>query len=139
MPIYDYKCPKGHEFDRFLALKDYTKEQTCECGLFARKVIKPTMINCDMQNWDAYKSPCSGKLITSYKQRKEDMEKHGCVDYDSGVRQDGINNQKRIDAKIEKSVDETVEKAFDAMPLRKKEKLETELKYSTLEYQRASI
>ena len=136
MPIYTYKCSCGSEFDRFLALDDYKKPQTCECGAVAQKIIVPTMISCDMQNWESYESPCSGKLITSYKQRDADMKEHGCVDYDPGVKQDNINNQKREEAKLDKAVDETVEKAFDAMPVRKKEKLETELKNSTLEYDR---
>lgn len=139
MPTYSYKCENNHEFDRLLLLSEYKDPQTCECGSKAKKILKPTMINCDMANWDRYESPCSGKLITSYKEREKDMKEHGCVDYDPGMREDSVSNQKRTDAKIEKDIDNTVEAAFEAMPTRKKETLENELKYSNLEYARASV
>jgi putative FmdB family regulatory protein len=139
MPIYEYLCEEGHSFDRFLKMDDYQEPQTCDCGAKSKKIIKPTMLNCDMQNWDRYESPCSGKLITSYKEREADMKEHGCVDYDPGVREDSVANQKRADEKIEKEVDRTVEAVFEAMPARKKEKLESELKHSELEYQRATV
>ena len=139
MPIYSYKCSVGHEFDRFLKIHDYKEPQTCDCGTDSQKVITPTMINCDMANWDRYESPCSGKLITSYKERERDMREHGCVDYDPGVREDAETNQKREDIKMDKAIDHTVEEAFEKMPIRKKEKLENDLKYTNLEYQRASV
>lgn len=136
MPLYDYECQDGHKFDRFLSLKDYKEPQTCDCGKPAKKLITPTMLNCDIQPWDSYISPASGDLITSYKDRRRDMEKTGCVDYDPGMKTDQEAAVKREDAKLDKLVDETVEKEFDAMPVRKKEKLETELKHSELEYTR---
>ena len=59
MPIYAYRCCQGHEFDRFLKLDDYKEPQVCECGEKAEKIITPTMLNCDIQPWDAYSSPRS--------------------------------------------------------------------------------
>jgi hypothetical protein len=94
------------------------------------------MINCDMPNWDRYESPASGKLITSYKERVADMKATGCVDYDAGVGADAKKAQDKAERDLDNAVDATVEKAFDAMPIRKKEKLENELKNSTLEYTR---
>ena len=139
MPIYSYKCTEDHEFERFLKLADYKEPQTCDCGANSQKLIKPTMVNFDMQNWDRYESPCSGKLITSYKERERDMKEHGCVDYDPGVREDAERAQKSEDVKMDKAIDHTVEEAFEKMPVRKKEKLENDLKYSKLEYGRASV
>jgi len=139
MPLYSYTCPKGHDFDRFLKLEDYAQEQTCDCGLFAKKVIKPTMVNCDIQPWDHYISPATGKPITSYKQRKDDMERAGCVDYDPGVREDNTKRVKARDLQIEKDIDVTVERTFDAMPSRKKETLENELKHLDLGYERSTV
>jgi len=136
MPLYQYLCEKGHSFDRFLALDDYKQPQECECGSKSQKVLTPVRINCDIAPWDAYISPASGKLITSYKERNDDMARTGCVDYDEGVKTDNLKAQKKAEADLDKEVDKTVEMAFDAMPTRKKEKLETELKNSTLEYDR---
>ena len=127
MPVYTYECPNGHQFDRILSLKDYKKPQTCDCGLEAKRKIMPTMVNCDMQPWDRYISPVSGKPITSYKERKRDMAAHDCVDYDPGMKKDA--NQRLIDEdrKLEKRMDDTVEQLVHEMPARKREKLESEL------------
>ena len=136
MPIYVHECKNGHRFDVFLKIADYDTPQTCECGSPSHRVIVPTMISCDIAPWDAYVSPASGKLITSYKDRRADMEATGCVDYDPGMKTVQKNSIKQADEKLDKMVDETVEKEFEAMPSSKKEKLENELKYLTTEYTR---
>jgi len=127
MPIYTYECKEGHRFDRFLKLADYKDPQTCDCGAEADKKIVPTMINCDMQPWDSYISPATGRLITSYKDRKKDMQDSGCVDYEPSLRKHVEKEADAADAKLEKKIDETVEKEIHAMPARKREKLEREL------------
>ena len=135
-PLYDYECAKGHKFDRFLSLKDYKQPQKCECGEDAQKMLTPTMINCDMPNWERYESPASGKLITSYKDRDRDMKEHGCVDYDPGIKEENKQRVKAKDLEIEKQIDDTVEREFENMPSAKKETLENELKHLTLDYER---
>ena len=127
MPIYTYLCSNNHQFDRFLKLKDYKEPQTCECGAESKRKIMPTMINCDIQPWDYYESPVSGKSITSYKERKKDMEENGCVDYDPGVRTGTTSHMKTEDAKLEKKMDDFVEKTICEMPVKKRESLDREL------------
>jgi len=127
MPIYTYACPDGHQFDRFLKLADYKKPQKCSCGLEAKRKIMPTMVNCDMQPWDRYISPASGKVITSYKERRKDMAETGCVDYEPSMRKHTTKYMEDEDAKLEKAMDETVEKEIEQMPTRKREKLAEEL------------
>ena len=127
MPLYTYSCSNGHQFDRFLKLADYKKPQTCECGLEANRKIMPTMLNCDMQPWDRYVSPASGKVITSYAERKKDMAETGCVDYEPSLKNDVTTHWKREEAKLEKAMDETVESEIEKMPIRKREKLAEEL------------
>lgn len=128
MPIYTYRCKNGHQFDRFLKLAEYRDPQTCDCGAESEKKIMPTMINCDMQPWDRYISPVSGKPITSYKERKKDMDAHGCVDYEPSLRKHNTNHMKTEEAKLEKKMDDYVEKSIHEMSSRKREKLESELK-----------
>lgn len=36
----------------------------------------------DIAPWDAYESPATGKAITSYAQRREDMKASGCRDWE---------------------------------------------------------
>jgi len=127
MPLYTYECPKGHQFDRILRLADYKKPQTCDCGLEAKRKIMPTMVNCDMQPWDRYISPASGKVITSYKDRKRDMAETGCVDYEPSMVKHQTKHMEYEDAKLEKAMDETVEEEIEKMPARKREKLAEEL------------
>lgn len=127
MPIYRQKCENGHEFDVFLKLKDYDTPQVCECGSKAKRKIVPTMINCDMQSWESYESPVSGKPITSYKARKEDMARHGCVDYEPSMKNVQKNKIKAGDDALDKKIDETVEREWDKMPTHKKERLAKEL------------
>lgn len=136
MPLYSYLCEKCGEFDRFLRLADYKTPQVCDCGLPARKIIKPTQINCDIQPWDYYESPSSGKMITSYRERREDMARTGCVDYEPSMKDEYHKKQRESELKLEKAFDETVEKEISTMPSKKKEKLENELKYTDLTYER---
>jgi len=127
MPLYTYSCPNGHQFDRILRLKDYQQPQTCTCGLPAKRKIMPTMVNCDMQPWDRYISPASGKPITSYKERREDMARTDCVDYEPSMTKNQTQRMHAEDAKLEKKMDETVEKEILNMPTKKRERLAAEL------------
>lgn len=127
MPIYVQKCENGHEFDVYLKLEDYDQPQVCKCGAKAKRKIVPTMISCDIQSWDYYESPVSGKPITSYKERREDMARHNCVDYDPGMKDVQRKRIKNADKALEKSIDETVDREWDRMPSNKREKLANEL------------
>ena len=92
-----------------------------------------TIIN---KSFDAYESPVSGEIISNHAQRNEDLARSGCVEYDPEIKTDYHNSVKSGDEAIDKMVDETVEREFEAMPSEKKEKLENELKYTELEYTR---
>lgn len=38
MPVYQYECPQGHEYEEFLLLKDYQKKTKCpECNKAGKK------------------------------------------------------------------------------------------------------
>ena len=127
MPIYVYVCECGKQFDVYKKIKDIDSETLCECGLEAKRKIVPTMVNFDMQPWEYYESPVSGKPIRSYKDRREDMKTHGCVDYEPSMKK--VQRQKidQMDKELDKKVDETVEREWDKMPTHKREKLANEL------------
>lgn len=41
MPVYDFECPKGHEYEEALSIKDYDKPTKCpHCKAKGNKVIK---------------------------------------------------------------------------------------------------
>ena len=138
MPIYVYQCEDGHQFDVYKQIKEIERPEVCECGKKASRKIVPTMLNCDIQPWDHYVSPASGKLITSYKERREDMKRNNCVDYDPGMRTDYDKRVKESDRRLEKSIDATVEKEFEKMPCHKRERLANELQHCDVEYTRTT-
>ena len=125
MPIYEFACPKGHKFDRFLKLANYKEIQTCECGTEAIKLISTPMI---APTFEAYESPIDGSPITSKRKRIEDLARSDCVPYEEGMVEENNRRMKNHELKLEKAMDETVEDTIVNMPARKKEKLESEMK-----------
>jgi len=48
MPIYDYKCKCGREFNRLLTIDKRNNEIKCQCGKVAdRSISTPTLIGFD--------------------------------------------------------------------------------------------
>lgn len=46
MPLYDFTCPEGHSFERFVSLAHFDDPQMCECGAGARrKVSAPAVLS----------------------------------------------------------------------------------------------
>ena len=126
MPTHSYECLSGHQFDRVLSLSDYDAPQTCECGKAATKVfLRPPM--GFVQRECRYDSPIDGTPITSWAQRRDDLARNNCQEYDPEMRKDAERFRKRKDAELEAAVDSSVEEAIEKMPSRKKELLEREL------------
>jgi hypothetical protein len=64
------------------------------------------------KEFEPYVSPATGKLVSSWTQRKEEMTRAGYVTYEPGMKEDIARNKAAAEAKtmakIEKSVDELV-------------------------------
>lgn len=125
MPLYRLECLNGHGFDRFLKLAEYDSPQVCECGAKAERRIMPTMVSID--NFE-YRSPVDGRLIRGKRQRVEDLKRNNCVEYDPSMRTEYERRQSQNMAKLEKEVDEHVDREISLMPVRKRELLEQELR-----------
>lgn len=137
MPNYVFRCEDNHHFEKVLKVAEYNDPQTCPCGKTAKRITVATMISPDIANWDRYISPASGKLITSKKQRKEDMKRNGCVDYEPSLKQEFKKTQRENELKLDKGLDQTVDSIFESMPSDKKAELERELSTGVdLEYTR---
>jgi putative FmdB family regulatory protein len=39
MPTYEYRCPKGHDFERFQKISDPVRLRCPECGRMATRII----------------------------------------------------------------------------------------------------
>ena len=134
-PTHDFKCKKGHIFERTVMLSELDNIQVCECGEDSVKIFLQAP-SFTIKQFEAYESPTTGEVISNYKKREEDLRASGCEEYDPGIKQDSARKLKEEEAALDKMVDDTVEQTFEAMPTVKKEKLENELKNSTLEYAR---
>ena len=125
-PIYEYRCPHGHLFERHLPAADYKTPQTCECGQPGRRILSlPTVMVRGEVNYD---SPIDGRPVTSARARRDDLARSGCIPYDPGMKQDYERRIVDGEKRLEQSVERTVEAEISKLPVRKREKLETELR-----------
>lgn len=75
-----------------------------------------------------YKSPIDGRQITNKSARLDDLARNNCVEYDPEMKTDYKRRIAESEKKLDKSVDEQVEKTISQMPSRKRERLEGELR-----------
>lgn len=126
MPTYEWVCEKGHYFERTMSMREYDAKQQCECGAAGKRIISVAPF-AKIQGECNYTSPIDDRPITSWAQRREDLARSGCRPYDPEMKTDAERHRKHEQDKLEKSIDETVERTFEAMPAKKKEKLANEL------------
>lgn len=127
MPLYEFQCKKNHVFERILPVAECSTPQKCECGSKADRVYL-TAPKGFVQRECVYDSPITGQPITSWAQRRNDLARHGCQEYDPGMKQDTDRRVRAEDAALDKSVDNFVDEQIAKMPARKLEILESELK-----------
>jgi len=75
----------------------------------------------------AYQSPASGKWITSRSERREDLKRTNCIEYEPSMVQEQQKRHAQEDAQLDKMVEEHVEETIALMPTHKQEQLGREL------------
>lgn len=130
MPLYEFECPNGHKFDHYASLKQFRRHRKCKtCGKRAGLVV--SVLAGYVQRECIYDSPIDGRPVTSWRQRRDDLARNHCQEYDPGMKQDADRYRRQRDASLDKSVDEFVEKSIHQMPSRKREMLIRELDAGT--------
>jgi putative FmdB family regulatory protein len=124
MPLYDFRCSQGHRFERFVSLRDFAVPQLCSCGVEAQRLLSAPMVLADLPG---YVSPTTGRWIEGRVARREDLRVSGCRPYEQGEREAAEARRVAGDAALDRSVEETVEREFERMPVRKRERLAAEL------------
>lgn len=124
MPLYEYKCGNGHKFERFLKLEDYQEPQLCACTNPASRVISAPMFHVENV---AYDCPVTGKWIGSKNQHEENLRKHSSRVFEPGERQRATRDKEADEAAFDKSIDDSVEKAYESLPSAKRERLANEV------------
>src|ERR1700704_3973170 len=95
------------------------------CAGVGQKIFLPPMVRGDLPG---YESPIDGRWIEGRRARVEDLRRHGCRPYEPGEKEQNERARVQENERLDRRVDETVERAFDAMPARKKELLEQEVR-----------
>lgn len=57
-----------------------------------------------------YTSPIDGRLISGRKQRREDLRRNHCVEYDPGMKDDAKRIKRDRERQFERSLSETIER-----------------------------
>ena len=109
MPTYEAVCLKCGKYQTYIRkAADYLDTPEC-CGAKTdKRILSAPMARPDMQPWDAYESPATGKMITSYAQRREDMKAAGCRDYE------GRESEQRQAARVKAQQEAEADKKLDA-------------------------
>lgn len=47
MPLYDFSCPEGHRFERFVPLAKFSDPQRCECGAPSQRLVSAPVVLSD--------------------------------------------------------------------------------------------
>lgn len=132
MPLYDFDCPQGHRFERFVPLANFSEEQKCSCGEVAQRRISAPMFSVENVGYDC---PITGKWIGSKAEHRENLAQHGCRVLETGEKEAVVARRKAEDEAFDKAVEATVEKEIEAMPSDKREKLYSELTRQGLDAQ----
>lgn len=75
----------------------------------------------------AYRSPVTGEWIRTRAQRAEDLKRHGCLEYEPGMRQDYDRRIADGERDLSAKLSETVETEMARMPGWKRAQLAREL------------
>ncbi len=123
MPLYEaicVTCNTRHEYISSIA--NCSKTPLC-CNKYTEKrIFSAPVSHFDIQPWDSFVSPATGKVISSKAQRREDMKAAGCRDWEGMAAEKGLAQQrtKEKEAAEDKSLTEAAHKALAAMPPEKK-------------------
>ena len=120
MPLYEFKCLRGHNFDRFLRLTEYDSAQECACGSAAVRQISMVMVAPDLPG---YESPASGKWIQGRRQREDDLRRTNSRPYELGERTDMEKRKAAMDAELDSRVERTVGEFVSKLPANKRDEL----------------
>ena len=115
MPTYQAVCMECSAYIEYIRTVATRHDTPHHCGVKTdKRLFTAPMMRPDIAPWDAFVSPATGKTISSYAQRREDMKASGCRDYEG--RKSESENAARLkgydDAKLDAQIDTTVRQAW---------------------------
>jgi putative FmdB family regulatory protein len=124
MPLYDFKCEKGHTFERMVKLAHFEEAQYCDCHARANRLISAPRFSVDNVE---YECPVTGKAIRSKREHEENLKRQDCRVLETGETEQSVKARAAADEAFEKQVDDSVEQMIEKLPSDKKERLANEL------------
>lgn len=124
MPLYDFKCLNGHVFERHVPLDKFEEPVFCSCNAPAHRLISTPMFSVDTTG---YTCPVTGDWIGSKHQHENNLAKHGCRVLETGEKEAAAAYRKKEDEKLDRLIENHVEKEFEGFSSAKKEQLANEL------------
>lgn len=124
MPLYNYICPDHGEFDRFAKLEDYKDPAQCDCGRWCERGLSVPYFTVDNVG---YNCPITGEWIGSKREHQENLAKQGCRVLETGETESAASFRAKEDAKLDKLIEDSVEREFESFSSDKKEQLHNEL------------
>ena len=76
MPLYEYRCTRGHEFTAFNKIAE-RNNQLCECGAETKQRISAPSVIPDLAAYTSYAADINGTHIDGRKQHREFLRSHG--------------------------------------------------------------
>lgn len=127
MPTYSYQCPDGHTTLVMVPISLYRPTVPCEtCADLAERVFTAPVLVKVAQDVH-YESPITGEPIRSHAARREDMAKHGAVEYDPEMKKDADRRREESQEQFEAAIEQTVYEEIAKMPGDKKARLAREV------------
>lgn len=124
MPLYAYKCPQGHAFDRLLPLARYDEVQQCHCGEVAEKQLSAPAIRAD---YAGYQCPITGNWIEGKRAHEENLARHDCRIFEPGEREAMIKRKEAEELAFDNKIADTAAEFVEKLPSAKREQLGREL------------
>ena len=75
----------------------------------------------------AYESPIDGRIIEGRAQRREDLKRNGCREYDPGMKQDAKRNNRENNERLDRIIGESVERMYNQLSDTKRKQLDREM------------
>lgn len=108
MPTYQAVCMECGAYHEYIRSVDHRNDSPDCCGVKTEKrLLSAPMMSADIQPWDAFESPATGRYITSKAQRREDMKRSGCREWE------GLANEKQQAARQRQYAEEASDAALD--------------------------
>ena len=126
MPIYAYQCHHCRvSQDIIKRVADLERMEPCEVckAPMDRRICAPAVV----ADYAGYTCPISDKWIEGRRAHEENLKRHGCRVLEAGETDQVRRSREAEECALDRQVDDTVERFYEALPTVKREQLAAEI------------